>query len=802
MPSTVDENDEIASYRWHREFGACEAFWRIAGYHLTELNPAVVRLPLHLPGQQAVIAVDSPGAMLAALQQNTTSMLQAWFLYNANMLANSSDVSRSHLPLYLEMPELCTWDISARKWRPRTVNLAFPTIGRLYHAHPSAGELFYLRLILMNDVSRGACSFTDLYTVNNILYPSFRQVCEVLGFVESTRYLHAVLSEAATYQMPSQLRDLFCIIMEHHNPPDIDVLFTTFSGSMTDDWNRRDRPISSDHCQILLWLDLQSQLRHRGKDIHYLGLAHYAPSRAQILHVTNLFPEFQRFRPSDIPPIIAQELSYDIPHLQASIADILPRLTNEQKDIYDYVWRLRTPDASTPHPLLPSATPRCVCILAAAGSGKTTLINLILDTFRADGRIALSVASTGIAASLLHGGLTFHSRFRCPLELSPDLRLRIKGHSSLAQLLRKCHIIIWDEISMAHRLWLEAPDICLRDLCRDSNNQPSKLPFGGKIILVAGDFRQTLPIDKSDNTHGVECIVKKTLLWQHFHVMRLTRNMRVQIRPGMEEADLGFLKWLQDLGDGSLQTTADADVPLPPGSSAEADDDAAIDFTYPLFLNNHLSESYLSTRLLMAPRHYIVRRLNEAISARLQSPPIVSVSFNIPDYDAGETLACITPELLNSLDPPNFPPHVLTLRVGMVVMLLRGLNNHKGMYNGRRMLIQHISRHPWLLRATFLEDPSVSVVIPRIKLACDKDYAGFTWYRTQFPVSPAYALTISKSQGQTVEHSGIHLEEPVFAHGMLYTSASRCRNPPNTRFFIPHHELHRTRNIVYHEVLE
>ena len=109
---------------------------------------------------------------------------------------------------------------------------------------------------------------------------------------------------------------------------------------------------------------------------------------------------------------------------------------------------------------------------------------------RAQGQIALTVASSGIAATLLTGGRTFHSRFKAPLQPDATSVCNIKGQSTLAEVIRRAKLIIWDEAPMAHRHLLEALDRTLRDL------MDSDLPFGGKVIVLGGDFRQILPVVK------------------------------------------------------------------------------------------------------------------------------------------------------------------------------------------------------------------------------------------------------------------------------------------------------------------
>lgn len=124
---------------------------------------------------------------------------------------------------------------------------------------------------------------------------------------------------------------------------------------------------------------------------------------------------------------------------------------------------------------------------APGGTGKTFLISLILATIRSDNNIALAIASSGIAATLLDSGRTAHSALKLPLNIqfTETPTCNISKTSGMAKVLQQCKIIIWDECTMAHKKSLEALDRTLQDL------RGNQQPFGGAIILLAGDFRQT-----------------------------------------------------------------------------------------------------------------------------------------------------------------------------------------------------------------------------------------------------------------------------------------------------------------------
>ena len=100
-----------------------------------------------------------------------------------------------------------------------------------------------------------------------------------------------------------------------------------------------------------------------------------------------------------------------------------------------------------------------------AESGKTFVYSTICHYLRANGKIVLCCASSGIAALLLPGGRTSHSRFRIPLDISEFSMCNIKHNTDLSILLQKIDLIIWDEVPMQYKYCFEAVNRTLNDIC-------------------------------------------------------------------------------------------------------------------------------------------------------------------------------------------------------------------------------------------------------------------------------------------------------------------------------------------------
>lgn len=148
---------------------------------------------------------------------------------------------------------------------------------------------------------------------------------------------------------------------------------------------------------------------------------------------------------------------------------------------------------------------------------------------------------------------------------------------------------------------------------------------------------------------------------------------------------------------------------------------------------------------------------------------------------------------------------------GTIVMLIRNLNPLRGLCNGTRLIIRNFQEN--FLTCEILSECCRGnlVFIPRVNLSpSDTDYP-FVLKRRQFPIIPAFAITINKSQGQSYHYVGILLNEPVFSHGQLYVAFSRSRNPDNIKVYFKEGprqgrlllgDQYFTENIVYPEVFD
>jgi len=208
-----------------------------------------------------------------------------------------------------------------------------------------------------------------------------------------------------------------------------------------------------------------------------------------------------------------------------------------------------------------------------------------------------------------------------------------------------------------------------------------------------------------------------------------------------------------------------------------------------------------SDKVILTPKNDSVRKINDIISEQYPGPTTDYYSADFVDSTDGNC-ANWPIEFLNTITPSGAPPHHLRLKVGMPIIILRNISPSRGLCNGTRLKILQLL--PSLIEGIILNGSCTgnSVFIPRIQLNLNRARLPFTLCRRQFPVQIAFAMTINKSQGQTLKHVGIYLPLPVFSHGQLYVALSRCPNFKNLNVFIEHKPIRsHTSNIVYKEVL-
>ncbi|XP_028112446.1 uncharacterized protein LOC114310602 [Camellia sinensis] len=336
------------------------------------------------------------------------------------------------------------------------------------------------------------------------------------------------------------------------------------------------------------------------------------------------------------------------------------------------------------------------------GTRKTYLYRALLASVRSQGRIAIATATSGIPATLLPGGRTAPFKIQDP----------IKSRGFI-------HITAVD------------------------------YPFGGKIMVFGGDFRQVLPVvPKGTKAETIAASIVKSPLWSHIQILRLKQNMR-------SINDQQFGEFLLRVGDGAFSRLLSRAIHegLLQGFRVGLLSGTAMGVSHLLYADDVLV--FCDADLVQLGYLRCVLICFEAVSGlliNLSKSELISV---------GEVERL--PVLLTVLGckMANLPVTYLGLPLGASYDNFIDSEILTGHFKGTRVFLHRIP----------LKAPE------NLKLP-------FEMTRTQFPVRLSFALTINKSQGQTIPHVGIYLPDHVFSHGQLYVALSRGVSDQTTKVLV------------------
>ena len=177
------------------------------------------------------------------------------------------------------------------------------------------------------------------------------------------------------------------------------------------------------------------------------------------------------------------------------------------------------------------------------------------------------------------------------------------------------------------------------------------------------------------------------------------------------------------------------------------------------------NREYLAERAIMSSTNDTIHERNFKFMEKL--PGNMEISYSRDSCVEDDDVTLYDAEFLNRVNVSGIPPHRLPLKKGACIILIKNLDLKNGHCNGTRYII--LEMNPNVIKAQKLSGESNSIIlIPRIPMISKDSSFPIPFKRVQFPVLPAYYLTINRAQGQTLIRGGLYLPRSVFCHGHLY----------------------------------
>ncbi len=370
-------------------------------------------------------------------------------------------------------------------------------------------------------------------------------------------------------------------------------------------------------------------------------------------------------------------------------------------------------------------------VTGRAGTGKSTLLRVLRDHITEE---TVVLAPTGLAAVNV-GGQTIHSFFGFPPRLiRPDDIKRSRN----GRVMRKLKVIIIDEVSMVRSDLMWAIDQSLR-----VNRGRPREAFGGVRLMLFGDLHQLPPVIQGDVAQHLESEFGGPFFFQVAALNEGAGVSLLELDQVFRQNDETFLTVLNRIRDGD---------------ATEEDLEALNERTHPI---RTLGEG--DPYVILTPTNAAAQRINMAYLDALPSPA--------RNYEAG-----ITGEYSDGAHPTDAS---LILKEGAKVILLRNDPDRRWVNGSIARVARLEDKRVWIEldgKTHEIEQASWEARRYAFDQSAEKVVENVTGTFRQFPLRLAWALTIHKSQGLTLDKVYIDLGRGTFAHGQAYVALSRCRS--------------------------
>ena len=668
----VDPNDEITLYVRARMLCAFDAMWRVLGYQTyPATEPSVSLIKAKLASQVVLLANDHKLCDLAVyfsradtLNDMKYTTFFSKYEYDSkypnrirttireDFIPESDEFNPDIHSIYHDMQATETVSTANRERRIYVYKRANSSdqIVRMGMVYVTAGEIWYLRLLLLNVA---AISFDDLQTVNGIKYGTFQAAAIARGFVRDRNEAKICYREAWPTSTPPERRALL-VMLAMNGYPALDIFNDNeFYPTLCEDYAQM-YPRDMLRIKEALLTDIAQRFKHNDSDHAKYGF------ESPLTHLS----ELQRVRATHNAvqyAAILRDMTISSPN------------TDEQAPIFDSICIA-----------IDNGETKKILIQGIAGSGKTTFAKKIVAFVRSRGKIVLGCSSTNLAAGIFDDFDTAHSLFCYPVKEDEDEddSERICNYDikpGRQELLEAANVIIYDECANNDRMILEA--------ALDSLNN-----FQDKVLIMFCDWRQIPPVIPNGTK---EDIINHHLFSSHwyptFEVYEFTINLRLRglhaNSTSLDEAgrqhlqrqhnysllcnDLGNLEYESRQVDQFHEISENHHIVALRGVQIITDKNEALSWLY----GDTLDPNTIQSQTILATTNALVDEWNCRVQElnsdqELQTLNSTDEFLDIDDPN-GYLQQMLTEEVLNKFNSEGVPPHVLRLKVGDVCMLTR-----------------------------------------------------------------------------------------------------------------------------------
>lgn len=750
--------NEVLEYKTKRYVSIGEACWRLQQNEIAARSPAVFRLNIHLPDQQTVYFNPDDYDLenfQHKLERSKRTPLTAYFELNRNLKANASkpdategtkkEWEETGKLLFRQIPDKYTWDPKARAWNRR--KRGDGQVGRVYSVHPTELERYSLRLLL-NHVP-GVTSFDDLKMVmidgKEKSCESFHEAAIARNLVKDDHmWIECMKEESETQTNIFRLRSLFTTILLYCHVAKPRAFYDACKADLMSNYLHKYKTEFVNYPELQHLVDGCDPVEILGNSFNDpdWSLEKYAENTC-LVHIQLLLskenrqmsefhlPEPDMEREQQLQGVLTNmwfspTSGHEITKERAKefFEENHCKLNEEQVHVVETVQKLleeytRIPEIGT----ITGELKEFVAFLdAPGGTGKTFTLNVLISWLIMSEKSVACTAASGIAATMLHNGRTCHNRFNFPIDITADSTCR--EESELMSFLQEVQLIIIDEATMLDKWYYEALDRTLRYV-----TGRKEVKFGGKVVLISGDFRQLLEVIPGANRAKTvsRCLKGSDKLWDDNIIrLQLRNNMRVQNaldqRPNDEEFERQLRsheQWLLDLGEGKLPKHGHNIVEIPEHMCMDSKEDV-INHVFDDFENNVGVPEYFQSRAIVAATNEVVNDVNDMLTDLL--PGEVRTFKSVDTVGDDDNPTSFPSEFLNSLCLSGMPDHEIKIKLESIVILLRNMDLSSGHCNGTRYTVKHIGDYRIVLKKLYSNGDADDVyVLPRIPMASSPD---------------------------------------------------------------------------------